>query len=305
MKVFEEIYDYLPEEMRNLPFVESGFYIQRFSDFDIESEKIYEKYQTAHKRNFFEITLAIKESININIGGTSYCGTKNFLELVSPFQLFSIDSTPLLKEKEAAEYDETYTILFKPCFFKPARQAYEIQNEFPFFNIHTTPRYQLSAKEMSELSPIIEAMYIEAKHPKTYSYQILESYFKILLYMIKQIAQSEVKNISNNRFDTVTSKFEQIISINGSNFTSVAQYASQLNISSIYLSECVKKSTGKSAQQVLIDYKTLYIKSLLHQTDKPISEIAMEIGFSEVTNFTKFFKRNTGLTPNQFRKQEK
>ncbi|TAJ11766.1 AraC family transcriptional regulator [Marinilabiliaceae bacterium JC017] len=306
MRVFEWIHDYLPEELKRLPFLDSGFYMERFSDFYKEpgSDALFKKYQIPHKRNFFEITLVIRESTNVNIGGITYSGTTNALELVSPYQVFSMDYGSVLQKVNSLKHDEVYTIFFKPSFLNPARQSYEIQNDFPFFKLHTMPAYQLSTEQMRAFSRIVEAMYEEAKYPKGCSIQILQSYLQILLYMIKQEVQNEVVSISNNRFELITSKFEQLISTHSGVFLSIGDYASRLNISPIYLSECVKKATGKSAQQVLIDYRILFAKALLHQVGRSITEIAQEIGFSEVTNFTKFFKKNTGLTPNQFRNRK-
>ncbi len=85
---------------------------------------------------------------------------------------------------------------------------------------------------------------------------------------------------------------------------SVKEYASQMNISPIYLTECFKKATGKSAQKIIIDYKILYAKTLLHQMDKSVAEVAYALGFNEVANFNQFFKRNLGITATQFRNKE-
>ncbi|AUC23210.1 MULTISPECIES: AraC family transcriptional regulator [Polaribacter] len=77
-----------------------------------------------------------------------------------------------------------------------------------------------------------------------------------------------------------------------------------MNISPIYLTECFKKATGKSAQKIIIDYKILYAKTLLHQMDKSVAEVAYALGFNEVANFNQFFKRNLGITATQFRNKE-
>ncbi|MFD1552673.1 hypothetical protein DNU06_09095 [Putridiphycobacter roseus] len=77
-----------------------------------------------------------------------------------------------------------------------------------------------------------------------------------------------------------------------------------MNISPIYLTECTKKATGKSAQKIIIDYKILYAKTLLHQMDKSVAEVAYALDFNEVANFNQFFKRNTGITATQFRQSK-
>lgn len=84
-------------------------------------------------------------------------------------------------------------------------------------------------------------------------------------------------------------KFRQQILSSNNRYYAVIEYASQMNISPIYLTECVKKATGKSAQKVLIDYKMLYAKTLLQQIDKSVAEIAYVLGFNEIANFNQFF----------------
>jgi AraC-like DNA-binding protein len=100
------------------------------------------------------------------------------------------------------------------------------------------------------------------------------------------------------------SRFEHAILSSGNTFLSVNEYAAIMNISPIYLTECVKKATGKSAQKIIIDYKIQYAKTLLYQMEKPITDIAEVLGFNEVANFNQFFKRNTGITATQFRKKQ-
>jgi YesN/AraC family two-component response regulator len=52
----------------------------------------------------------------------------------------------------------------------------------------------------------------------------------------------------------------------------------------------------------MVDYQIIKAQAMLNTSDTPIYNIAHELGFDEVTNFTKFFKKYTGQTPSQFRK---
>lgn len=62
-----------------------------------------------------------------------------------------------------------------------------------------------------------------------------------------------------------------------------------------------QKNSGKPAKQVLIDFQLLKSKSLLKQSNMSIKEIAFKLGYEDVTNFTKFLKKNLGITPKAFR----
>jgi AraC-like DNA-binding protein len=221
----------------------------------------------------------------------------NGLAIVSPFQTISYG------HNDREDNDEGYVINFKASIFENFSQVYEVQNEFPFFKIHTFPLYYLSDTDFKELRPIAAEMYKEATGNKKHSLEIIRALLLLFLYKVKRITQNNEGIVTVNRFDKIMSKFEHAILSSGNQFLSVNEYAAKMHISPIYLTECVKKATGKSAQKVIIDYKIQYAKTLLYQMDKPIADIADALGFNEVANFNQFFKRNTGMTASQFRKK--
>ncbi|MBE8723019.1 AraC family transcriptional regulator [Sphingobacterium sp. Ka21] len=82
----------------------------------------------------------------------------------------------------------------------------------------------------------------------------------------------------------------------------VAYYASKLNTSPQNLSAACKKHANLTASEVLAAYIIKETKRLLFYTTKSISEVAFELGFSDKSNFSKYFKRYTGTTPKAFKK---
>ena len=84
----------------------------------------------------------------------------------------------------------------------------------------------------------------------------------------------------------------------------VAYYASKLNTSPQNLSAACRKNVNLTASEVLAGYIIKEAKRLLFYTTNSISEVAYKLGFSDKSNFSKYFKRYTGITPTDFRKQE-
>jgi YesN/AraC family two-component response regulator len=105
-----------------------------------------------------------------------------------------------------------------------------------------------------------------------------------------------------SRQEIVAFEFEELVATHRTDMKSLGDYANALNISTVYLSECIKKTTGRTAKQIMVDYQIIKAQAMLNTSDTPIYNIAHELGFDEVTNFTKFFKKYTGQTPSQFRK---
>jgi AraC-like DNA-binding protein len=83
----------------------------------------------------------------------------------------------------------------------------------------------------------------------------------------------------------------------------VAHYADRLGYSERTLTRACRRATGQTAKDVLLDRMVLEAKRLLAQTDDPIVNVSTRLGFSEATNFTKFFVRHTAETPTAFRRQ--
>ncbi len=307
MKIFNNIREYFQNIDKNVDAFSENFYITRFSDFVQKNEEhqIEKELTLPHKRNFFEIAIIVQNSDKMNIGNNIFENIKCSLVTISPFQVVSFNNiTSPVTELNPKHDIDGFLLFFKPSFFSSIQKPYEIQNEFPFFKIHTSPIYKLSKDNFDSIYKTAEHIYDESKGHKMNNIEMVRSFLLILLFQIKRITYNNDIEVSTNRFAAITSKFEQIISANNGSFYSVQEYASRMNISAVYLSECVKEATGKTAKKIIIDYKILYAQSLLQQTNKTISEIAEELEFIDVSNFTKFFKRNTGVTPKKFRDEK-
>lgn len=293
MKIFNDINNYFLNSIEPANDYSNSFYIRRMDKHRrfIEPD---EKFSVPHKRNFFEIAVLQRNTKKIQIGNQTLKETRNSIAIVSPFQVINYNKFP-------PNDDEGYIIYFNPSIFINLNQSYGLQNEFPFFKIHTMPLYQLSDSDFKDVLNVAEELHHESRSSKAHHLEIVRSLLLILLYKVKRYTQDNKGIVTMNRFEATTSKFEQVLLAGNHPFLSVKAYASKMHISATYLTECTKKATGKSAQKIIIDYKILYAKTLLHQKDKSVAEVADTLGFNEVANFNQFFKRNTGMTATQFR----
>lgn len=83
---------------------------------------------------------------------------------------------------------------------------------------------------------------------------------------------------------------------------SPAAYASMLNISGVYLNEAVKAVTGTSVSDFIRGQVTVNAKRQLMHTNLNVREIAASLGYDDYSYFTRLFKKATGMTPTDFRK---
>ena len=82
---------------------------------------------------------------------------------------------------------------------------------------------------------------------------------------------------------------------------SVTWCADQLNLSTNYFGDLIKKETGKTALEYIQAKITDLAKQKILDNTKNINEIAYELGFKYPAHFTRAFKKNTGYTPNEYR----
>jgi len=80
-------------------------------------------------------------------------------------------------------------------------------------------------------------------------------------------------------------------------------YAGIIGVTANHLTQTVKVLTGKTSLQIIKAKQLLEIKRLLVHTSLNVSEIANQLNFEDQSYFSKFFKRETGLTPLQYRNE--
>lgn len=129
---------------------------------------------------------------------------------------------------------------------------------------------------------------------------IIESYLRSwFLHCIEAQRQLNPKPYSDLRMQTLI----ELIELQYRKQRSADFYARQLSVSAKRLNELTRESYGKTISQLINDRLILEAKRAIGCIDKPIKEISYELGFSEPSYFTRFFGKQTGLAPQDFRKR--
>ena len=82
---------------------------------------------------------------------------------------------------------------------------------------------------------------------------------------------------------------------------SVAYFAEELNLSANYFGDLIKKETGQSAKDYLLNKTIEVAKNKVFEGNKTVNEIAYELGFKYPQHFTRLFKQRVGCTPNEYK----
>ena len=105
-----------------------------------------------------------------------------------------------------------------------------------------------------------------------------------------------------SRKDHVLQEFHALVTRNFREEHFVSFYADKLAISEQYLARIVRLGTGKTINSLINELLVMEARTLLTSTKFTVGEIAAKLGFSDAAGFCKFFKRNAGQTPLNYRK---
>ena len=194
-----------------------------------------------------------------------------------------------------------WIILFTDDYFSELQSNIRLPSIMP--NNLTSlynPVISISEPLKSSCEALLNEISIEQKSKDSDGLLMQLIFSALFIKVMKEISQSKSKNLS----DTRSKKFYDFIRlVEDRSITSreANDYASLLNMTYKSLNEICKLASGKTAKQ-LIDLETiLEAKRKLAVENIQVQALAYDLGFDEVTNFVKYFKRHTTLTPSQFK----
>ncbi|WP_158800112.1 helix-turn-helix domain-containing protein [Pedobacter sp. L105] len=149
--------------------------------------------------------------------------------------------------------------------------------------------------------PILENLLKKSSIPlqKTIINSLIESLTGLIALQIVQSKQS-LNLIGGQKYNTVI-RFKRTVSAKRKQIKQVKAYASLLHITPLYLNQIVKEITGFSASYWITQEILLEAKRILYYSTLDVKQVAYELGYDDHAYFSRFFKKNTGMTALDFR----
>jgi AraC family transcriptional activator of pobA len=141
----------------------------------------------------------------------------------------------------------------------------------------------------------------EYHRPGEWQHQLLSAYLTVLLTHLSRLYTEQYPGGEPSADQRLLRTYRARIEEHFRERHEVSAYAELLHISAGHLSEVVKAQSGKSAIKHLHERLVLEAKRLLCYTPQSLKELAFDLGFSDASYFNRFFKRETGLTPAEYR----
>lgn len=120
-----------------------------------------------------------------------------------------------------------------------------------------------------------------------------------------EAASKQDDSMETNRKDQLSKDFLRLVNEHGATHRDLDFYADKLFVSPKYLSFVISKSTGKKALKWIEEFTVARATKLLRTTDLTISQISEQLNFFAPSDFCRYFRKATGITPRQCRKSSK
>lgn len=258
---------------------------------------------TTVKMNFGIYAIFLKDVVcgDIRYGRDYYDYQEGTLVFVGPGQAWDV-------EYETSNYQPYgHVLIFHPDLIHGTALGKTIQ-EFGFFSYQMNEALHLSERERQMILDCFEKIEFELRQSiDKHSKKLISANIELLLNYCDRFYDRQFITRENSnkgileRFESLMQDYLTSDKPQTLGLPSVAYCADELNLSSNYFGDLIKKETGVSAQEFIQSKLIDEAKERIFDIDKPISEIAYELGFKYPQHFTRLFKQKVGMSPVEYR----
>lgn len=237
---------------------------------------------------------------NVSLNLREYRLKKDSLFIVGPKNILQVNSD---------EYFKADVIVVSLDFMR--RINIDTKNMVQLFlQFAANPNLTLTTEESRSVRSFISLIERETRGRETqFTYDIVSGLIAATIYKVGDILHNyltehpEVQNPTHNRAEEYFKQFTQLLGEHYRTERSVGFYARQLCITPKYLTTLIKRISGLSVSEWIDNYVIIEAKTLLKYSNMSIQEIAYYLNFPNQSFFGSYFKRNTGMSPSQYKIQ--
>jgi len=281
-----------------------GHEYQKKGQFNIYRREDFVCNHTTHipnRRDFYKISLITEGTGILNYADRS-------IHIDKPAILFLNPQIPYAWEP-VSEIQQGLFCLFTEEFIHQNLKN-ESLSQSSLFKVGGDHTYFPSENSMQHLRQVFENMIHEIDTAYVNKYDLLRSYVQIIMHEAMKIQAPQAYYQPKTASERISALFLELLErqfpIDSPNhllkLKTANEYAFQLNIHTNTLNKALKENTGKTTTEWISEAITKEAKALLRFSSWNIAEIAYSLGFEHASNFIIFFKKQTNITPLQFRK---
>ncbi len=251
--------------------------------------------------DFYIICFKKVKSGELWYGRTKYDHNTGLMFFTKPNQRLTARGLQLAEKGFAVHLHEDF-LMGHPLFA-------EIK-KYTFFDYENHEALHLLPREKEIMWSLYHKMETEYhNNPDEFSKPIILSHLDSMLkyaqrfYKRQFIDRKPLTGITVTRFNECLDAYFEKGGAGEKGLPTVNALASQLNLSSRYLSDMLKQETGKTALELIHLYVISEAKNMLVAAEQSITEIAYQLGFENPPYFSRLFKKVVGMSPKEYKSQ--
>ena len=249
------------------------------------------------RNNYYSVIWIKSGAGTLKSDFSSYDYTANMLLAFTPYQPFMLSTTEPLSG---------VALQFHPDFFCIHKHHKEVScSGILFNNIYHPPFVRINEQHAATFIILLDNIRAEIQNKSLAQYDILVSYLKIFLITASRIKAEQQSADEQTAFDSkepfILQNLKDAIEANFKIRHSAGEYAALLNISAKALARITKNYFDKTLSNLIAERIVIEAKRELYLTNKPIKEIAYELGYEDEYYFSRFFKANADVSPQLYR----
>jgi AraC family transcriptional activator of pobA len=255
-------------------------------------------------RMYFGLYMVFLKDVNCGdlvYGRNTYDYQEGTLVFMAPGQVAGMNSNGETYQPKG------HVLAFHPDLIHGTSLGKRIK-EYTFFGYQSNEALHLSERERNLVLDCFSKIDYELergvdKHSKRLIVANIELFldYSVRFYERQFITREHVLHGVLERFESLLNEYFSSDKPQTTGLPSVAYCAEQLNLSSNYFGDLVKKETGKTAQEYIQAKLIDTAKEKMFDGDKTINQVAYELGFKYPQHFARVFKKRVGQTPQEYR----
>jgi len=250
---------------------------------------------------FYTVFLKDVKCGDLRYGKNTYDYQEGTLVFIAPGQVVRVDSSGEIYQPKG------YALVFHPDLIHGTSLGRNIQ-DYTFFSYQSNEALHVSERERKMVLECFSKIEYELEHAiDKHSKRLIVSNIEVLLnycirfYDRQFITRENIHKGILERLEKLLNEYFQAEKPQTIGLPSVAYCASELNLSSNYFGDLVKKETGRTAQEYIQSKVIDVAKEKIFDQSKSVNQIAYELGFKYPQHFTRLFKQRVGQSPNEYR----